>query len=78
MAEQSRQDMELKETVDRSRFIDLLRNIQTSLEGGQEFEVMVDNQTYTIPADVADRCKFRVEYEIDKGEYELELTMKWR
>jgi len=78
MAERSAQDLELKETIDRSRFVELLRGLQTAIEGSQEFEVVVDGQTYTIPADVAERSRFRVEYEIDKGEYEFELTMKWR
>lgn len=78
MAEHGIQDLEQKEVIDRDQFVKLLRGLQLAIERNQEFEVTVNGQPHVIPADVAERSRFRVEYEIDKGEYEFELTMKWR
>jgi len=71
-------DIEQKEMLDRGQFQELLRNWQHALEHNQDFEVTVAGSTYTIPADALDKGRFRVEYEIDNGEYEFELTLKWR
>jgi amphi-Trp domain-containing protein len=78
MAEHSVHELEQKEVVDRARFVELLRGLQSAIEGGQPLDVTVNGEHYTIPSDAADRSRFRVEYEIDEGEYEFELTMKWR
>lgn len=78
MAEPTMQDIEMKETYDRNRFLELLQGWAQSIEKDRDFEVMVDGQMYTIPADAINRGRLRVEYEIDKGEYEFELTLKWR
>lgn len=71
-------DIEQKEMLERGQFQELLRNWQDALERNQDFEVTVAGNTYTIPADALDKGRFRVEYEIDNGEYEFELTLKWR
>jgi amphi-Trp domain-containing protein len=78
MTEHTVQDLEQKEVIDQAAFVELLRGLQLAIERNQEFEVTVAGQHHVIPADVASRSRFRVEYEIDKGEYEFELTMKWR
>lgn len=78
MSKDETKEVEQKEYLDRSRFQELLRNWQFALERNQDFEVSVAGNTYTIPADALDKGRFRVEYEIDEGEYEFELTLKWR
>lgn len=72
------QDMEKKELVDRSQFLELMRRFQQGMERNQDFEISVDGETYSIPATAFDSGRFRVEYEIDDGEYEFQLTLKWR
>lgn len=71
-------DIELKEHCDRSHFIDLLKRLLQSMEGGREMDVEIKGRSCRIPAEAFEKGNFRVEYEIDKGEYEFELTMKWR
>jgi hypothetical protein len=78
MASQPTQDIELKEIYDRNRFLSLLQQWTQAIERQQAFDIQVNGQRFTIPADAVDRGRLRVEYEIDKGEYEFELTLKWR
>lgn len=70
--------IEQKEMLDRAQFQALLQQWQQALERNQDFEVTVAGNSYTIPADALEKGRFRVEYEIDEGEYEFELTLKWR
>jgi len=78
MAERMMQDIEQKEQVDRAQFMELMRRFQQGLERNQDFEISVNGENYTIPATAFDSGRFRVEYEIDDGEYEFEMTLKWR
>lgn len=78
MAEFNAVDMELKELVDEQRFLQLLRGWAHAIERHQDFEVQVKGESHRIPADAIARGRLRVEYEIDEGEYEFELTLKWR
>ena len=70
--------LELKETYDRTRFVKLLHQWADAIERNQAFDVNVQGHSNTVPADAIERGHLRVEYELDNGEYELELTMKWR
>ena len=78
MAEQRLADIELKETVERQRFLEILHQWVQAIERKQDFEVRVKGETHRIPADAIERGRLQVEYEIDNGEYEFELTLKWR
>lgn len=71
-------DIEQKEWVDRSRFVETLREWIDALERNQDLTILVSGNSYVIPADAANQARFRLEYEIDEGEHEFELTMKWR
>ncbi len=71
-------DLEQKEHLDRQRFTALLQGWAKALERGEDFQVSVAGKPYTIPAHALDIGRSRVEYEIDKGEYEFQLTLKWR
>lgn len=70
--------MELKEKVNQERFTEVLRQVLDAAQNGQDTELMVNGETCTIPGDAFSKAKLEVEYEIDKGEYELEFSMKWR
>jgi hypothetical protein len=71
-------EMELKEKLDRKQFTNLLRDWLEAMEGDDDLEVSVNGEVQFIPAEAFSKGWYRVEYEIDKGEYELELTLKWR
>jgi amphi-Trp domain-containing protein len=71
-------DIEVKEKLTPERFKELVRNCAQALENNQEFDVTVAGQTFHIPSEAWTQAnKLEVEYEIDEGEYELQLTMKW-
>lgn len=79
MFEKSKEnDLELKESCDKRQFVDLMREWLQAIDRNQDFEVKVKGQLCRIPADAMEKGRFRIEYEIDKGEYEFELTLKWR
>ncbi|HEY9744646.1 MAG TPA: hypothetical protein V6C99_00345 [Oculatellaceae cyanobacterium] len=71
-------DMELKEACDRRRFLEILQHWVKSIEQNRDFEVRVDGRSCRIPAEALEKGRFRIEYEIDKGEHEFELTLKWQ
>lgn len=75
---QESDNIELKETYDRNRFLQLLQGWAQAIEQQREFEFIIDGETRVIPANAVDTGKLRVEYEIEKGEHEFELTLKWR
>lgn len=70
--------LELKEMVDRPRFLSLLQSWQEAMNQDADLTVTVKGQTYTIPADAFAKGRYRVEYEIKHGEHEFELTLKWK
>ncbi len=78
MAQQSVQDMELKQYLKPDQFLTILRQTVNALENNREFQVTVNDRQFTIPAGVLQKArKLRVEYEVDEGEHELEFTLKW-
>jgi hypothetical protein len=72
------QDIELKEHVDRKRFLGLLNEFLKASEGNSNFSLEVKGRQCGVPASAFANANFRVEYEIDEGEHELEFTMKWQ
>lgn len=78
MAKPVQEDLELKETCDKRQFVDLMKQWLQHIEQNQDFEVQVKGRSCRIPAEALEKGHFRVEYEIDNGEYEFELTLKWR
>lgn len=72
------QDIEQKEQLDRQRFVEMLRGWVDALERNEDYNVNVAGNPYVIPANAVDIGRCRVEYEVDQGEYEFELTVKWR
>lgn len=78
MAQQRVADIELKEKCSRDQFLQFLRNWVEALEGNHDMRVTVKGQNVTIPAEAPSKGRMEVEYEIEEGEYEFQLTMKWR
>lgn len=71
-------DMELKEKVSQDSFLQVIRQWKEAIENKRDVTITVKDQQCTIPADAISKAKLEVEYEIDAGEYEFQLTMKWR
>ena len=71
-------DIEQKEWLDRARFVEVLRGWLEAMDRNQDFNVQVGGNDFVIPANAAEAGRFRLEYEIDEGEHEFELTLKWR
>jgi amphi-Trp domain-containing protein len=70
-------DIEVKEKMSPDQFKQMLRQWVEALDNNQEFTVSLKGHEYTVPGGAINHAKLEVEYEIDKGEYELEFTMKW-
>lgn len=71
---------EFKEYIDRDRQVELLKGWLEAIEGKRDLELDVQDEHCKIPAKAFTGGNTRIEYEYDdkKGEYELELTLKWR
>jgi amphi-Trp domain-containing protein len=69
--------IEQKETLDSTQFVTLMRDWLNAIERGQDFTVPVAGASCVVPASAIESGRFRVEYEIEKGEHEFELTLKW-
>ena len=67
----SERDVEKDVSVD--YFVDTLRRIADAIEAGESVRIQVANQRFTVPAD-AQRI---VEHEVDDGDEELALELKW-
>jgi predicted PolB exonuclease-like 3'-5' exonuclease len=70
--------LEKKEYLDRETFTEMVRNFLTALENDKDLQVEVKGENYQVPRSAFENGKFRSEYEVKKGEYEYELTLKWR
>jgi hypothetical protein len=69
---------ELKEFIDADQFKGLLKAWLYAMENDEDLMVNVKGRDCIIPKEAFETGKFRSEYEIDKGEYEFELQLKWR
>lgn len=77
MAQQAH-EVEVKQILDRQQLTQLLHQWLDSLEAERDFKVVINNETYVVPTDAPIIGETEVEYEIDKGEFEFQLTLKWR
>ncbi len=71
-------DIEVKETIDRARAVEVLKKWLEAVERKQDVDVRVEGKSFNIPATAFEKGRFRVEYEIEEGEYEFEVSLKWR
>jgi hypothetical protein len=70
--------VEHKQTLDSRQFVTVMRDWLNAIERQQDFSLPVAGNPCVVPASAMENGHFRVEYEIDKGEHEFELTLKWR
>lgn len=54
-------------------FVATLRRIADALESEQSFRIQVRGLRFTVPA----AAELSIEHEVDDGEEELELQLKW-
>ncbi len=68
----SDRDVERDCSVD--SFVDTLRRLADSLEKKEPFRIQVVNKRFTVPGDAT----LSIEHEVEDGEEELELQLRWK
>lgn len=66
-------DRDVEQTFELQAFVAELRRLADSLEANGTFEIEIDGETVTIPADAI----FSIEHEREDGREELEFQLKW-
>lgn len=66
--------IEIKETLSRERFIQLLREFANSLENSSEFRLDIREKGIGIPT----KGEMKVEIESTEQESEIEFKFKWK
>lgn len=67
-------DRDVERDTPTARFVDTLRRLADALETGEAFRIQVANARFTVPKDAA----LSIEHEVQGGEEELELQLRWR
>ncbi len=70
-----KQDREVEKVYSTSEFASKLRRLADALETGKRFEIQVAGERVYVPARA--EFKFKVEYEREGSEEELEFQLKW-
>ena len=58
----------------RDEFVQTLRRIADALESDESFRIQVRNLRFTVPKS----AELSIEHEVEDGEEELELQLRWR
>ncbi|HXH32735.1 MAG TPA: hypothetical protein VNJ01_18190 [Bacteriovoracaceae bacterium] len=74
----TQEKFELKEYIKPDQVKVILREWLNALEEDRDLEVTIKGENCRIPKEALLVGKTKAEYEIKKGEYELELELKWR
>ena len=64
---------DIEKNVSVSYFVETLRRLADALERGEPFRIQVANQRFTVPQG----AELIVEHEIEEGEEEFSLELKW-
>lgn len=75
---QRREKWELKENLKPDQIKSLLREWLNALEENRDLEVMIKGENCRVPKEALLQGRTQAEFECKKGEYELELELKWR
>lgn len=67
-------DRDIEKTYSNKEFVEKLRRLADSIESGENFRIMVDNEAIYVP----DRAIFNIEHERGDGEHEIEFQIKWK
>lgn len=74
----SQEKWEYKEQIQADQVKVILREWLNALEENRDLELMIKGETCRIPKEALVMGRTKAEYEFKKGEYELELELKWR
>ena len=66
-------ERDLEKTYSNKDFVEKLRRLADSIEHGENFRIMIDNEAIYVP----DRATFNIEHERGKGKNEIEFQIKW-
>ena len=75
---QSQDKWEYKEEVGTDQVKVILREWLNALEENRDLEVTIKEQSCRVPKEALTRGRTKAEFEFKKGEFELELELKWR
>ena len=67
-------DRDVERECTRGQFVEALRRLADGLENEESFRIQVVNKRFTVPAD----AKLSIEHEVDDGNEELELQLRWK
>ena len=67
-------ERDVEKTYSNKEFVEKLRRLADSIESGENFRIMIDNEAIYVP----DRAKFNIEHEREDGEHEIEFQIKWK
>lgn len=67
-------ERDIEKTYSNKEFVEKLRRLADSIEKGENFRIMVDNEAIYVP----DRAAFTIEHERGDGENEIEFQIKWK
>ena len=66
-------ERDVEKTYSNKEFVEKLRRLADSIESGENFRIMIDNEAIYVP----DRAKFNIEHEREDGGHEIEFQIKW-
>ena len=67
-------ERDVEKTYSNKEFVEKLRRLADSIESGENFRIMINNEAIYVP----DRAKFNIEHEREDGEHEIEFQIKWK
>lgn len=67
------EERDIEKTYSNKEFIDKLRRLADSIESGENFRIMIDNEAVYVP----DGATFSIEHERGEGSHEIEFQIKW-
>ena len=74
----ARDKWELKDNIGPDQVKVILREWLNALEENRDFEVNIKGENCRIPKEALVKGITKAEFEFKRGEYELELELKWR
>jgi amphi-Trp domain-containing protein len=66
-------DRDIEKAYSTTEFVAKLRRLADALEGGEKFEIQIDNERIYVPV----RAQYNIEHERNGSEEEIEFQIKW-
>lgn len=67
------EEVEVKTTMGAREFAELLHRCADALDAGKQMDLVINGRTLTLRPE----GKYKVKYELEHGEHELEFEMTW-